>query len=41
MRAIDYDLMKSQERSNDLQKISEQKDFELRRTQDKYDEVNI
>jgi len=40
IRAIDYDLMKSQDRASELQKISEQKEFELRRVQDKLDEVN-
>lgn len=34
IRAVDYDLLKSQERANDLGKLSEQKEFELRRTSD-------
>jgi hypothetical protein len=33
--------MKAQERANDLQKISEQKDFELRRTGEKLDDANL
>jgi hypothetical protein len=32
VRAVDYDLAKASERSNELQKIAEQKEFELRRT---------
>ena len=40
IRAIDYDLMKSQDRAAELQKIAEQKEFELRRVQDKLDETN-
>ena len=32
VRAVDYDLAKATERNGDLQKIAEQKDFDLRRT---------
>ena len=40
VRALDYDLMKSSDRAAELQKASEQKEFELRRVQDKLDETN-
>lgn len=32
LRAVDYDLLKAQERATDLSKIAEQKEFDLRRT---------
>jgi hypothetical protein len=41
LRALDYDLMKSQDRAAELQKASEQKEFELRRAADKLDDVNF
>ena len=41
IRSADYDLMKSQDRANELQKIAQSKEFELRRVQDKLDETNI
>ena len=34
VRAVDYDLLKAQERSSELSKIAESKEFELRRTAD-------
>jgi hypothetical protein len=34
VRAVDYDLLKAQERSSDLAKISESKEIDLRRTAD-------
>lgn len=37
MRAVDYDLLKSQERSTELGKLAEAKDFELRRASDALD----
>lgn len=37
---MDYDLVKSADRANELQKIAEQKEFELRRTADRLDETN-
>ncbi len=37
IRAVDYDLLKGQERANDLSKLAEQKEFELRRTSEALD----
>lgn len=37
IRAVDYDLLKAQERSGELGKIAEQKEFDLRRTAEALD----
>ena len=37
MRAIDYELAKSQERSGDLGKVGDDKEFDLRRTSEALD----
>jgi hypothetical protein len=34
VRAVDYDLAKAQERSSELSKIADQKEYDLRRTAD-------
>lgn len=37
IRAVDYDLLKAQERAQELSKIAEQKEFDLRRTAEALD----
>ncbi len=41
MRAVDYDLAKASERAQDLAKIGDQKEFDLRRTAETLDGAQI
>lgn len=40
IKAVDYDLYKAQERSNELNKLADSKEFELRRTNEALDSAN-
>lgn len=40
VKSIDYDLYKAQERANELSKLSDAKEFELRRTGEALDQAN-
>ena len=40
IKAVDYDLFKAQERSNELTKLADSKEFELRRTCEALDSAN-
>lgn len=40
MRAVDYDLLKAQERSTELGKLAESKEFDLRRTAEALEAAN-
>lgn len=37
IKSVDYDLYKAQERANELSKLADAKDFELRRTHEALD----
>jgi len=37
LKSVDYDLYKAQERANELSKLADSKDFELRRTHEALD----
>ena len=41
VRAVDYDLAKAQERSSELSKIAEQKEYDLRRTADSLEGASV
>ena len=41
IKAVDYDLFKAQERANELGKLADGKDFELRRTCEAFDGANV
>ena len=40
IKAVDYDLYKSQERANELSKLADAKEFELRRTLEALDSAS-
>ena len=40
IKAVDYDLYKAQERSNELSKLADSKEYELRRTTEALDSAN-
>ena len=40
IKSVDYDLYKAQERANELAKMSDSKEFELRRTSEALDGAN-